>query len=450
MRTTYEELLQVARHRAIEAEKAAEWDTTDLVAGWQATLTAARHHFRWVRLELTTGDFVEGRPRQACGPMHALAQSIGAGADLLASQNGMSTLAFDNKRSLNATRSELAAITAIGARAALTRLTAGQPETHGSRAELHRHLTDVVAELKFHSGRRTRTFGQLGGLSTALPDMPCDEPSSVMRVAALWQAAHEATSPCGLLTRDLRSTTAQLRTVCGYASHLGAVLGTILPGTDERLRALEPSLRSADLAAARVGQAWRTRLSDVNGRSDGPAEATFLEMLRALQRWLRDGDRLRRPEEVVRDEHVVATIREVVDELLHAAHRVAALHQKGVAWLIDAGRLFVPRPELAKRDPEYWVRPTVWLLRYPQPSWVRTNRRACFDELSEAIADMANQLAAAAEIARGMAGSSGQTRPFGPAHVTEPWGVRKSRWQPIEPACADLMPAIAEQAGPER
>jgi hypothetical protein len=69
--------------------------------------------------------------------MHALAQSIGAGADLLASQNGMSTLAFDNKRSLNAARSELAAVTAIGARAALTRLTAGQPETHGSRAELH-------------------------------------------------------------------------------------------------------------------------------------------------------------------------------------------------------------------------------------------------------------------------------------------------------------------------
>ncbi|MGR4862113.1 hypothetical protein ACIPOG_00020 [Kriegella sp. LARHCF250] len=449
MRATYEDLLRTARRRAVEAEKAAESDTTDLVAGWQATLTAARHHFRWLRLELTTVDFVEGRPRQACGPMHALAQSIGAGGDLLATQHGSSTLAFDNKGSLIAARSELAAITAIGARAALTRLAVGL-DTLGSRAELHQHLTEVVAELRFHSVRRTRPLGQLGRLTTALPDMPRDDPSSVMRLAALWQAAHEATSPRDLLTRDLRSTTAQLRTVCGYASHLGTVLGAVQPGTDERLRALEPTLRSADLAAARVGRAWRTRLSDVNGRSDGPAEATFLEMLRTLQRWLRDGDRLRRPDEIVRDEHAGATIRDVVDELLHAAHRVAALHQKGVAWLIDAGRLFVPRPELAKRDPEYWVRPTVWLLRYPQPSWIRTNRRACFDELSEAIADMASHLAAAAEIARGMAGSSGQTRPLGPAHVTKPSGVRKSLWQPIEPAYADLIPAIAEQAGPER
>ena len=105
MRATYEELLWVARRCAVEADKTADDDTTDVVAGWQATLTAARHHLRWLRIELATADFVNGNPLQAHGPMYALAQSIGAGADLLASQNGTTTIAFDNKRSLTAARS---------------------------------------------------------------------------------------------------------------------------------------------------------------------------------------------------------------------------------------------------------------------------------------------------------------------------------------------------------
>src|SRR4051794_16023002 len=48
MRVTYEDLLWAARRDAVSAYNSAEADTSDLVAGWQATLTAARHHFRWL------------------------------------------------------------------------------------------------------------------------------------------------------------------------------------------------------------------------------------------------------------------------------------------------------------------------------------------------------------------------------------------------------------------
>ena len=108
---TYEDLLWVARRDAVSAYNLAEADTSDLVAGWQAMLVAARHHFRWLRLEMSTEDFASVADVCATGPLHALAQSLGAGGDLLASQNGSTSVALADERSLAAARSEVASIT---------------------------------------------------------------------------------------------------------------------------------------------------------------------------------------------------------------------------------------------------------------------------------------------------------------------------------------------------
>ncbi|WP_329484259.1 hypothetical protein OG555_19110 [Kribbella sp. NBC_01484] len=447
---TYEDLLWAARRDAASAYNSAEADTSDLVAGWRATLTAARHHFKWLRLEMSTPAFASIADVRATGPLHALAQSLGAGGDLLASQNGSTCVALEDERSLVAARSEVASITALGARAALTRLTSQRFCGAESTSPLFRHLVEIIAELEFLRRHGSADIGTLGGLSTTLPITPANTPSQVVRLAARWQSAHEATSAVGVLTRDLRSSTAQLRTVVGYAAHLVGVLRAAA-GQSEDLRELAHALRAADGAASRVAHAWRTRLSDLNGRSDAPAEPLFAELLVALRNWLRDGKRLREPEDVVTDEQAAALVREVVDELMRAAHRVASVQQETVTWLVMRGELFVPRAELAKRDPEYEFRSSVWRLRYPQRHWVRTNRSSCFDELTSTLAELTDQLSVAADVAQRIAGTATLRRPFGSDRVTAPPVAKRSRWRWYEPASTDLVPEIyLDPTGPER
>jgi hypothetical protein len=450
MRVTYEDLLWVARRDAVLAYNSAEAETTDLIAGWQATLTAARHHLRWLRLEMSTADFASTTDVGAAGPLYALAQSLGAGGDLLASQNGSTCGALEDETSLIAARAEVASITALGARAALTSLTSQTVRGHEADTPLFRHLVEVVAELEFLRRHDSADIGALRGLSATLPITPADEPSRVVRMAVRWRSAHETTSPRGVLTRDLRSSTAQLRTVVGYATHLAGVLSATR-GVGEELPELARALRTANGAVVQVAHTWRTRLSDLNGRSDGLAEARFTELLAALRGWLRVGDRLREPSEVVTNEQSAAVVRDVLDELVHAAHRVATVQQETVGDLVMRGELFVPRAELAKRDPEYGFRPSVWRLRYPQPHWVRTNRSACFQELTSAMADVTDQLAVAAGLAERVAGTSGLHRPVGPERVSAPPVAKKSPWRWYQPASTDLIPDIyLDPTGPER
>jgi hypothetical protein len=450
MRVIYEDLLWVARRDAVSAYNSSEADTSDLVAGWQATLTAARHHLRWLRLEMSTEDFASVAVGPAAGPLYALAQSLGAGGDLLASQNGSTCFALEDERSVLAARSEVASIAALGARAALTRLTRQRSRGDESDSPLFRHLVEVIAELEFLRGHDSTDVGTLRGLSATLPITPVDEPSRVVRLAADWQSAHETTSPRGVLTRDLRSSTAQLRTVVGYASHLAGLLSAA-GDVGEELSKLSCALHAAGGAAARVAHSWRTRLSDLNGRSEGSAEALFAGLLTALRGWLRDGERLRDPEQVVTDELAAAVVRDVVDELVHAARRVAIVQQDAVTGLVMRGELFVPRAELAKRDSEYEFRPSVWRMRYPQRHWVRTNRSSCFDELTSALAEVADQLSAAADAAQRVAGTSSLRRPFGPDRVSAPPVAKRSPWRWYQPASTELIPEIyLDRTGPER
>lgn len=418
MRTTYEDLLRVARRDADVAYNSAETDTTDVVAGWQATLTAARHHFRWLRAELSTSDFMSTDASAAEGPFAALARSIGAGGDLLASQTRSTRGAWEDEKALEAARAEMASITHRAARAAVARLR----HLHGGETSvrLSHHLTEVTSELKSLRSCGSRDIGSLRGLTTTLPPTAVDEPSGVIVLAARWKSAHEATVPRGVLTRDLRSATAQLRTVVGYGLHLGARLGQSDSTAMGASRELVHALQMAGTATQHLAYLWRTRVSDLNGRSEAPGESAFIELLGVLRKWTSDWDRPRRPHDHLEDERAGVVVRNVIDELMHSADRVAKVQQETVAWLVRRGHLFVPRVEFAKRDPEFALRPQVWRLRYSQSAWVRTNLPSCFDEVTATLDDVTEHLSVAARTARRIAGTSDLSRPYGPEHFDSP------------------------------
>ncbi|WP_329000859.1 hypothetical protein OHA18_41320 [Kribbella sp. NBC_00709] len=447
MRATYEDLLAIAMRRAVEAYNLACFDSSDLVAGWRATLSATRHHLRWLGVELSVEDFACGPGEAEEGPLFLLARAIGVGADLLAMQNGTTWSVLDDDQAVRAARSEVAAIAGMGARATITRLVSGQTKSGAGRGLLYGHLVSVLVELESLHESGVSEIGSLGGLATRLPREPVDKWSHISRLAATWQVAHEATSPRTLLTRDLRSTTAQLRTVAGYLTHLAGLLGTPERGQLGEFRSLAESLRAAAAAEARLGLAWRSRLSDVSGRSDSAAEAAFVRLLEALQRWLSEGDRLKRRDEVVPDAESAGRVCGVVDELAHSGHRVASHHEESVWFVIHAGWLFVPKFELAKRDPEFDARPSVWRLRYPQPAWVRTTRASCFEQLTSSLAEATSHFAEAAAIGRRVAGTTEQHRPFGAHFATKPRVLPPPRWsylasdEPV-PAIDDDLPGI--------
>ncbi|MGW6196995.1 hypothetical protein ACWF0M_12685 [Kribbella sp. NPDC055110] len=459
MRTTYEDLLRAVRRDATTTYNSAGIDTTDLIAGWQATLTAARHHFRWLRVELCTNDFGRAGLVAADGPFAALARSIGAGGDLLASQDRRTRAAWGDEEGLAAAREELASITDWAARAVVARLGTAQICCEDVRERLSRHLAALIAELGPLGKRGHLDVGALRGLTTTLPYAAVDQPSQVILLAARWQSAHLATNRRSVLTRDLRSTTAQLRTVIGYSAHLIALLGQY-DATAEVSRELVQALRTAAKATQRLAHVWRTRLSDLNGRSEGPAESSFVELASVLRAWLSDGERLKKPQDVVPDELARTGVANTIDELMHSAHRVAQVQQETVAWLVSDGRLFVPGVELAKHDPAFSRQPQVWRLKHPQ-TWVWTNVSACFDEATAALADVKDHLAAAARSAQILAGTSDLRRPCGHerfvkppkrvAQVATPQADTRSPRGRYRPEYWDLIPEIYRDLdGPER
>lgn len=212
MRATYEDLLRAARRVAVDAHREDHRDHALLMAGWHAVLTATGRHLRWLRGRLP----VPGeRPRLVKRPdtsLGRLAQAIGAGADLLAAQDPGTSVALDNHADVAAARAEVAAIALIGARVVMRdlRTTPTAPE--------YRQLTRVMEALErlAQSDVRRSGLGTLAGLATGSPSVAADDLSLLARSAARWERAHGSIAPLTLLTRDLRSTTAQLRTVCGY------------------------------------------------------------------------------------------------------------------------------------------------------------------------------------------------------------------------------------------
>ncbi|MGY4769767.1 hypothetical protein ACXC9Q_22845 (plasmid) [Kribbella sp. CWNU-51] len=244
------------------------------------------------------------------------------------------------------------------------------------------------------------------------------------RNAVRWERAHGSMPPRTLLTRDLRSATAQLRTVCGavwqFADHLLAAPGAALEAWQILdLKTLKARLRAFDAGAIRVGESWQRRVSDVSGQSSTPGEAAFLDLRAALDQVTSVEGRLLRPAELVQNPRIAARWLDAMDELVWAADRVARNQQYAVAGLILDGRLFVPRRDVAKLNLIYLRRPGGGS-RPLQAHWVRTNLANCFDDLTDALAWSAGHLTAASDVARRLAGTSHQSRPGGEEHTRIP------------------------------
>jgi hypothetical protein len=421
MRATYEDLLRAARRIAVDAHQEVCGNQADLLAGWQAVVVATRRHLRWLRGDLRTPSQPTRRVWRSDTALGRLAQAVGAGADLLAAQGPSTAIALDNKADLAAARAEVASIALIGGRVVLRDLRATQ--TSPERRQLIRVMGELerIAQAE---GRRSG-IGVLGGLTTGSPPVAVDDLSLLARNAARWERGHESVSPLTLLTRDLRSTTAQLRTVCGYAWHLADHLISAAPsvGLDAHiqldLRRLKLALRAFDVGAMRVAQSWQRRVSDVSGQSNTPGEVAFLDLSTVLNRIIRRDGLLLPSKDLVPNRRVAACLLDAMDELVCSADRVARIQQRAVAGQILEGRLFVPRGELAKREPTY-LRPPGAGSRSPQARWVRTNRADCFEELTNALGWSIDHLSVAAALARRLAGTSYQSRPYGEEHTRMP------------------------------
>jgi len=418
MRATYEDLLRIARRVAVDVHQQTLTDPITLAAGWRAVLTATRHHVMWLNGRLVTPDLVIDAPTPEASSLQALAQAIGAGADLLAIRNARSTSKLSDKEDFVAARAEVASIALMGANAVLRDL---YPLNGGGEQarRLHAHLGKVLSELEqlAQSDTRRNGLGLLGGLAAGGPQLAADDHALLARATAGWQRAHEATAPMTLLTRDLRSMTAQLRTAGGYAWHLtdhllsaGHRLG-FDPYTERFLRALLGALGQFEANSARVARSWQRRLSDINGQSATPGEVAFLDLSAMFNRVARQDDRLLQPDDLVPDERTALRLLDALDELMYSAERVARLQQHAVAGLIMAGRLYVPVAELVQREPQRW--PSGVGSQFKPKRWVRTTRPDCFSELTDALGAAAGHLLEASAVARRLAGTTNQTRPYG-------------------------------------
>jgi hypothetical protein len=228
-----------------------------------------------------------------------------------------------------------------------------------------------------------------------------DATAQLAYVAARWQRAHESTATVTLLTRDLRSMTAQLRTACGYAWHLSDRLLAAShldrgPQMEHQLKALLGALGEASANSARVARSWQRRLSDISGQSAAPGEVAFLELAASFNGVARRHDRLLRSEELVPDGPAASRLVDALDELVYSAERVGRLQEHAVGELIGAGRLYVPIAVLVRCQPKLWV-----VARHPE----------CFTELTDAVKATADALLDASTFARELAGTADHLRP---------------------------------------
>jgi hypothetical protein len=425
MRATYEDLLRLARRAAVDVHQQTMTDPVALSAGWQAVLTATRHHVALLRGQLVTPDLTIDAPVTQDSSLRVLAVAIGAGGDLLAIHDARSTTTLTDREGFAAARAEIASIALMAANAVLRDAYPGKGRSEGFR-RLRGHLAKVMTELEqfVQSDERRAGLGLLGGLAAGGSPMAANDHASLARAAVRWQQAHESASPTMLLTRDLRSMTAQMRTACGYAWHLadhlvsaGRRLG-FDPSVDRHLKSLARTLGNFEANAARVARCWQRRLSDVNGHSTMPGELAFLDLSVVFNQLARPNDHLLRPQDLVPDERTAICLLDVLDELVHSAERVARVQQRAVARLIMTGRLYVPVAVLVQREPRSW--PTGIGSRSKPKRWVSSTRPDCFSELTDAIEAAVGHLSEASTFARGLAGTTYQTRPCGEERVASP------------------------------
>lgn len=408
MRATYEDLLRAARRAAVSAQRGVYPDEAQVMADWGAVLAATGHHLRWLRGRLKTATSESRFDLRSDNSLGRLAQAIGAGADLLAVQDSAAAAALDVGEDLVAARAEVAAIALIGAGVvarSTRRQTPGRFQLGCAKREL--------AEIAFSDVRR-RGLGGLALLAAGGPAVMANDVSTIAPLGDRWRRAHASMPPEGVLTRDLRCTTAQLRTVGGQVGHLtthllAAPSVRLQPDQRINLQILRRELQGFDAAARDVEGAWRSRLSDLSGQGSPETEMAFLDLKTAVDRNLQGDRGIRSARDLVGNHRAAAALIDSVDELLWSADQVARWQMHTVSVLIASGRLFVPRRDAARVELSYLRRPGGGT-RPLQAKWVRTDLASCFSQLTGQLAEAGDHLTCAAEVARRLAGTSGLSR----------------------------------------
>ncbi|MFK4087514.1 hypothetical protein ACI2LF_25620 [Kribbella sp. NPDC020789] len=420
MRATYEDMLRVARRAAVDAARARYQHRAEAVDDWRAVVASSANHLRWLRHRLRTADLYGVPAAQSSRPLGRLAQAIGAGSDLLASQDAVTARALDNPSSLLIARAEIASIALTGAECAMGNTRSKTPE--------RRRLVKLMAELDELAslGVRQGGLGELGELSSGGPVAGDGELSMLARYASCWERADDSVALESLLTRDLRSTTAQIRSVCGYVWHLtDGLLASSHADLESRQRldlgVLKGSIHAAEAGALRVAESWRRRLSDLYGQTGTPSEAMFAVLKTALDGAVRPGGHVLDADVLIPDAATAGRLLEVVDELVWSAEQVTRRQQRAVAALISQGRFLVPRQDLSQLDLRYMRTPMH--SRPLQTRWLRTTQPAFFAELTGCLAWSADHLALASRAARRLASTSQERRPDpgGPVRSPAPY-----------------------------
>ncbi|MFC0622430.1 hypothetical protein [Kribbella deserti] len=431
-RATYDDLLRVAHRWAMAANQNPGHDIDQLTTGWAEVVTATCRHLNWLHSDLPSPELTVDANTSPDYYLQAVARSLGAATDLLATQTAPTSRLLDDPQALSAARYRVAAITTSAA-AAVQRGLLAAPATRARQVKaLGVHVQQVIAEIEAQPRTSDTPWhaNPLSGLATASPPPGTEQTSYVAQLSASWQRAHEEIPAKVLLTRDLRSITAQLRSAGAYAAHFADAL--IQSGQTAGLEAwmvtdlaqLRDESRQAEAAGRDVAMGWRTRLSDVNGRSDHPGVDRYVVLLKELRNLtMRDG-RTVDTAELVTSQRSAYALMSALDELSHASHRIAELQREAVDELIVRGMLFAPITVVARSNPDY----RHGNLRYRDTTpgaWVRTSRAEDFTELTASLTAVEQHWSNSAVLAKRVAATTGQLRPYGGSIPSVPPEVRQ-------------------------
>ncbi|GAB3823074.1 hypothetical protein GCM10028799_38920 [Kribbella italica] len=400
-------------------------------------LAATRRQMAQLQHELKIQDI--GQPTSHGDPaLMAVAQTLGAASDLLVGSDTVTAAVLRDRDSLTAARGLVADVASIAARAALAVMTsAGKGRRAVEQRSLAAQLESTLNVLEPVAAQRdTQGLGALGGLTTGMPAIGADTFEQIAYAAAQWQRLHEEIPVQDMLTRDLRSMTAQVRTAASHARYLIRAVGTCAPHVGlgdaavAKLRTATTALHRSDEASMRTAAAWNRHVSDLGGITSLPGEFAFTELHSAIRRTVGlPGGALRPPAELVPDRWTAIAVLRATDELVHAAHRVAAMQKRAVFELVVARRLFVPRIQAIRVDPAYEL-PTAVPLGRRQRTWLVAERIAFMTRLTEPLTSVTELLAEAAQVCRSLAGTDEECRPMRsevPMKVARPEPIRARR-----------------------
>ncbi|WP_460656596.1 hypothetical protein [Kribbella endophytica] len=361
-----------------------------------------------------------GKPPSYGDPaLMAVAQALGAASDLIAGQDAGTAAVLDDRESLVAARAVVANIASITAGSALDAMTSvGKRRRTAEQRSLARQLRFARRELEpIIAQQNGRVLGPLGGLTAGMPDTGSKIWEQIGYAAAQWERLSEEVPARSLLTRDLRSITAQVRTAAGHGRYLIRAVGASAERlgfgseTINHLRSASTALRRSDASSVRTAAAWSRNLSDLGGATTLPGEVAFDELHGAIRSTIGSLEGGLRPvAELIPDRWTAGGLLEAADELVHSTHQVALMQQRAVFDLVVTGRLFVPRIHAIRIDPSFQHLTTAPLGKR-QRTWVKAERIDFVPELTESLATVTDLLGEAALMCRQLAATDDERRP---------------------------------------